>query len=160
MPAGQREAGFLVTGQREMSGTELGNTVALLAAILIWRRRKLALMNILMATAAFYLSDPKHGVLTLWDMAFFAFHFRMPAFEWIAARSMFLNSESRRLEPIHRMTDGAISAAGPRQELALVIIGMASRARRVSYRRLEVTASVASAARHAAVLPEKRKSGL
>ena len=160
MPAGQREAGFLVTGQREMRGTELGNTVALLAAILIWRRRKLAFVNILMTTAAFRLSDPKHGVLPLWDMAFFAFHFGVAAFEWIAARSMFLNSKSRRLESVHRMTDSALSAAGARQELALVIIGMASRARRVSYRRFEVTAGVAFAARHAAVLPEKRKSGL
>jgi hypothetical protein len=143
-----------------MRGTELGNTVALLAAILIWRRRKLAFVNILMTTAAFRLSDPKHGVLPLWDMAFFAFHFGVAAFEWIAARSMFLNSKSRRLESVHRMTDSALSAAGARQELALVIIGMASRARRVSYRRFEVTAGVAFAARHAAVLPEKRKSGL
>jgi len=160
MPSGQREADLLVTGQREMRGTELGNTVALLAAILIWRRRKLAFVNILMTTAAFRLSDPKHGVLTLWDMAFFALHFGMATFERIAACSMFLNSKSRRLESVHRMTDCAISAAGARQELALVIIGMASRARRVSYRRFEVTASVAFAARHAAVLPEKRKSGL
>jgi hypothetical protein len=160
MPAGQREAGFLVTGQREMRGTELGNTVALLAAILIWRRGKLAFVNVLMTTAAFRVGDSKDGVLTLWDMAFFALHFGMAAFEWIAARSMFLSSKSRRLESVHRVADGAISAAGARQELALVVIGMTSRARRVSYRRLEVTAGVAFAARHAAVLPEKRKSGL
>lgn len=160
MPAGQRKAGLLVTGQREMRGTELGNAVAPLATILIWCRRKLAFVNILMTTAAFGLSDPKHGVLTLWDMAFFALHFGVAAFKWIAACSMFLNSKSRRLEPIHRVADGAICAAGARQELALVIIGMASRARRVSHRRFEVTAGVTFAARHAAVLAEKRKSGL
>ena len=93
-------------------------------------------------------------------MAFFALHFGVAAFKRIAACSMFLNSKSRRLESVHRMTDSALSAAGARQELALVIIGMASRSRRVSYRRFEVTAGVAFAAPHAAVLAEKRKSGL
>src|SRR5690242_3820214 len=158
MAARKREACLLVTGQREMRGTELGDAVALLAAILVGRRHELALVNIFVTAAAFRLGDPKHGVLALWNMARFAFHVGMAAFERIIARGVFLDSESRRLEPVHRVAHDTISAAGSSQKLALVIIGMTSRARCVSYRRFEVTASVAFAAGHAVVLPKKRKS--
>jgi hypothetical protein len=55
--------------------------VALFAAILIGGGSELTPVNVVMATTALRLGDPKHGALTLWDMALVAFRFGMAAFE-------------------------------------------------------------------------------
>jgi len=143
-----------------MCGTELRDAVALLAAILVRCCGKLALVNILMTTTALRLRNSKYGVLSPGNVAFVAFHFDMAALERVSGRGMFFNPECGGLKPVDGMTGGAISAPCPRQKLTFVIIRMASGARCMRHRRLEIAFRMAFAARYAAVFPEERKSGL
>lgn len=158
--AGQGEARLLVTSEREMCGTKFRDTVALFAAIVIGRSGELALVNILMAIAALRLGNSKNRLLALRDVALVAFHLGMPTLEWIAGRGMLFKSKCRGLEPLHRMTNGAISAARTRQELTTVIVRMAIGTSRMGHRRSEIALGVAFAAAYAGVLAEKGKSGL
>ena len=153
--ARQRETRPLVTSQREMRRTKFRDAVTFFATILIRRGSELTLVNVLMATAALRLRNTKHGVLALGDVTGVAFHFGMPAFEWIHARGMFLHTKSGGLEPIHRVTNRTVCTAGTRCELAAVIVGMAIHAFGKGDRRLEIALVVAVAARHGAVLPKK-----
>lgn len=143
-----------------MCGTKFRDAVALLAAVLVWRCGKLALVNVLMTTTALRLRNSKYGALSPRKMAFVAFHFDMAALERVSGRGMFFNPECGGLKPVDDMTGGTISASWPRQKLTFVIIRMANGAGCVRHRRLEVALRVAFAACNAAVFPEKRKSGL
>ena len=153
--ARQRETRPLVTSQREMRRAKFRDAVTFFAAILIRRGRELTLVNVLMATAALRLRNTKHGVLALRDVTGVAFHFGMPAFEWIHARGMFLHTKSGGLEPVHRVTNRTICTACARHKLAVVIIGMAIHAFGKCDGGLEISLVVAVAARDGAVLPKK-----
>ena len=76
-----------------MRRKELLDTVALFAAILIRLGGELPLVNVLMATTALRLGNPKHRVLALVNMALLAFHFGMAALERISGRGMLFKSK-------------------------------------------------------------------
>lgn len=143
-----------------MGWAKLRDAVTFFTAILVRRGSELALVNVLMATGALRLRNAKRGVLTLWGMTRVAFHFGMPAFQWIAAGSMLFNPKCRWLEPAHSVTNGAICTFGGRHELAAVIVGMAIHAFGKCNRRLEITFVVAVAASYGAVFSEERISCL
>ncbi len=69
---GERETGLLVASQCKHRRLESSNVVAILAAILVRRRGKLALVNILMTALARCLGDLVDGVLALGDVALVA----------------------------------------------------------------------------------------
>jgi len=153
---GQRETRLLVTRQSEMRGLKLRDAVALFAAILIGRGSELASVHVLMAGDALRLRNLKQRVLALGNMALFAFHLGVAALEWIHARGMLLDAKTGRLEPVERVTNGAIFESDACQELAAVVIGMAIRALRKRDRRLEIPLVVAVAASYGAVFSDKR----
>jgi hypothetical protein len=154
--ARQRETRSLVTSQREMRGAKFRDAVTLFATILIRLGDELSLVHVLMAGNALRLRNPKDGVFALGNVALLAFHFNMPAFEWIHARGMFLHTKGGGLEPIHCVTNRTICTSGARHELAAVIVGMAIHALGKCNRRLEIAFVVAVAAGHGAVLSDKR----
>ena len=153
--ARQRETRPLVTSQREMRRAKFRDAVTFFAAILVRLGDELSLVHVLMATAALRLRNTKHGVLALGDVTGVAFHFGMPAFEWIHACGMFLHTKSGGPEPVHRVTNRTICTACARHELAAVIVGMAIHALGKCDGGLEIALVVAVAARHGAVLPKK-----
>jgi len=155
MCARERETRPLVTSQREMRRAKFRDAVTFLAAILIRRGSELTLVNVLMATTALRLRNMKLGVLALRDVTGVAFHFGMPAFEWIQARGMFLHTKSGGLEPVHRVTNRTIRTACAHHKLAAVIVGMAIHALGKCDGSLEIALVVAVAASHGAVLPKK-----
>src|SRR5712692_8753160 len=118
-----------------MRGTKFRDAVALFTAILIRRGSELTLVNVLMATAALRLGNPKHGALALRDMTLVAFHFGMPALERISALGMFFDSKGRGFESVHGVAGGAIAAARPCEELPSVVVRVAVGARRVRHGR-------------------------
>jgi hypothetical protein len=113
MRAGKRETRFAMTRQGEMRGLKLLHAVTLFTAIQIRLGDELPLVHVLMAGNALCLRNLKEGVLSLGNMAIVAFHFGMAAFKWIHARDVLQNAIGRGLEPVHGVTNGAISAPGP-----------------------------------------------
>ena len=143
-----------------MRRTKLRDAVTFFATILIRLGDELPLVHVLMAGNALCLLNPKDGVFTLGNVALLAFHFNMPAFEWIHARGMFLNTKGGGFEPVHCVTTRTFCTSDARQELAAVIVGMAIHAFGKCDRRLEIAFVVAVAASYTAVFSEKRISCL
>ena len=119
------------------------------------RGGKLSRVNVCMAILALGLRNLEEGVLALWQMTLCASYRGVAALERIRSRRMFLHGKSGRLETFHGVARGAFTAVGPRQKLAAVCILVAVDAVRMRHGNLEVSACMAIAALHCAMLSEQ-----
>lgn len=150
----EREAGFLVLGQREPDRLERLNGVAVLAAIPMRRAGELAAVDVFVAARAVRLLDHEHGVRTARDVALGAGHFYVPAFERVGCGGMQFHSEQGRFPRLLVVAFRAGDAGFARLELAAMRIGrMAILAQQVRRGEFEIRLAVALFAVQGLVLP-------
>jgi len=156
--ARQPEAALLMLCDREGRRMESADRVARLAPVVVRRRRKLPLVNVLVAVEAFRERKlvPRRGPRG--NVALVARHLGVLSFERIRGESVLLHAEQRRLPAIHGVTGGAFALVLPLRELPAVGIGIvAVRAIRERDLFLEIAVRVALQAIHLRVLAEQGK---
>ncbi len=127
-----------------------------LAAVLIRRRGKLAIVLVFMAIQARRKLHFVNCIFAGGNMAFVAFHSGMLAFERIFGSGMLLYSEQRRLPTIHIMTFRALPLHRPSCELAAMRIDLVAINAHVEFQRLlEIAAHMACRAADRRVLSKQ-----
>jgi len=158
VPSGQYEAGLFVFGQSEGGGFVSFEVMAAFASVEIRCRGELTCVLVRMTISATFELHLEQCVFAFRDVALGAFQTCMSALQRVRARSMFLDSECRRLPSVHVMARGALSAIGPLGELATVRIGLvAIHALLESQRLFEISASVALGTIDAGMLSFQRE---
>ncbi len=141
---GQHEVGLLVLGNGERRAMKILYRMAILATILVGRRRKLLVMRILVAIRARRELHFVERVLARRQVAFVASHGRMFSFQRVMRRRVLFHPKLRGLPSLDGVALRALSLAGPRLELPLVRIRrMAIDALRKGHRLLEIPFGVA-----------------
>lgn len=124
------------------------------------RTGELGFVNILVAVLALRLGDLEKSVFALralWQVALFAGHGDVAAFERIFCRCMVLDGKSRWFPAIHGMAGGTFSTIGTSAELTLVCIFVTIRALCERDGRLEVAVGMAVAAGDSLVFSKEGK---
>jgi len=136
-------------------------TVALLAAVQVWRSRELCRVHILVAIGASIELDPEDSRTTRWSMTLGALNVGVPATQGEASCAMVLHRKDRALESVDGMTAFAFSAVGSLHELTVVRIWLVTvGAKLMRELRLEVARLVTSGTTHVRVLAPKGISRL
>jgi len=144
--------------ERVIRGLESGAVVALLAVVLPGRRSELALVFILVAIDAERKLDFELCVFARRSMAGSALDRSMREDEWEAGLRVIRNGKCGWAPSQDSVATLAAAAIGTLQKLASMRIGLVAVGTcLVGYRRLEVSAGVASHARHIDVLSKQRK---
>ena len=131
-------------------------SMALVALVEVWRRRKLRGMPICVTVGTELKLDLVQRVLGLGNMALRALQAGVPALEWIRARRMFFDPELGGLEPVDGMAGRTFASIGTLGELAAVRIrSMAICAFAEGNLLLEITLSMTLHAFDLGMLPEQ-----
>jgi len=160
VPAGEREAGFLVTGERKLGRLKSLHTVTRLAAVLERGICKLALVNILMAVLTLCFRDFEQRVFVLWplrQMAFVARHGHVFTFKGILCRCMIFHTKGRGLETVDVMARRTFATVRAAAELPLMGILMAIHAFCEWHGSFKISVLVAVRAIYFRMFAEQRK---
>ena len=146
---GQHEVGLLVLGNGERRTMKILYRVAVLATVLVGRRRELLVMRVLVAIRARREFHFVERVLARRQVALVASHGRMFSFQCVMRRGVLFYAKLRGLPPLYRVALRALSLARPRLKLPLVWIRrVAIDALRKGHRLLEIPFGVAVLATH------------
>jgi len=154
--AGQHEFSFLVLRNREERPMEVAHGVARLAAIVVRRPRKLAVVDIRVAVRAvreFHLVD---RCATRWQVALGTLHASVSAFQRVLGSRVFFHAKERRLPVVDGVALGALALPRALGELALVNVEVAIHAVRKSQRLFEIASYMTGRATHRRVLAQQR----
>ena len=156
MRARQAEAALLMLRDREGRGMESADRVARLAPVAVRLRRKLPLVNVLVAVETFRKRElvPRGG--SCGNVALIARHLGVLTFKRIRRESVFLHAEQRGLPAVYGVAGGAFALVLSLRELPAMRIGrMAIRTIGERHRLLEIASRVALQAIDRRVLAEE-----
>jgi hypothetical protein len=156
MCAFQSEASLVVSGKRVDRRLPARYGVAILAPVIMWFGRELALVRVRMARRAGCEGNAIHGVLAFWQMTPRACHLRMFSEKRVGGFSVVGDSETGRLPTRFGMTRFAVAAVVPMRKLPTVLVAVAIETVLERDMPFEILGLVAALANHCGVLAEQR----